>query len=113
MLRALAQVALNALALWLASRIVPGIEYSGGLLYLLLAGFVFGLINLLVKPIVTLLSLPFLVLTLGFFFLVINALMLKLADWLLSGLTVRGAVAAILGGLVIAVFNWLVGLFQE
>jgi putative membrane protein len=113
MLRALIQVALNGFALWLASRIVPGIEWTGGLLYLLLAGLVFGLINLLVKPIVTVLSLPALVLTLGLFFLLINALMLKLADVLLAGLTVNGWMAAILGGLVIAVFNWLVGVFKE
>lgn len=113
MLRALVQIVLNGLALWLAARIVPGIAYTGGLLYLLLAGLVFGLINLLVKPIVTLFSLPFIVLTLGLFFLVINALMLKLADWLLAGLSVDGFVAALLGGLVIAVFNWVVGAFKD
>lgn len=113
MLRAIVQVFLNGLALWLAARIVPGIEYTGGVLYLLLAGLVFGLINLLVKPIVTFFSLPFIVLTLGLFFLVINALMLELADWLLAGLSVDGFVAALLGGLVIAVFNWVVGALKE
>lgn len=113
MLRAVVQVALNGVALWLAANLVPGIAYTGGWLYLLIAGLVFGLINLLVKPIVTFFSLPFIVLTLGLFFLVINALMLKLADVLLDGLVVDGAVAAILGGLVIAVFNWVVGALKS
>ena len=73
-----------------------------------MAGLVMGLVNLLVKPLVTLLSLPFIVLTLGLFFLVINGLMLYLAAFLLSGLTVEGCLPAILGGMVLALFNWLI-----
>ena len=80
-------------------------------LYLLLAGLVFGLINLIVKPIVTFFSLPLIVVTLGLFFLVINALMLYLAAYFLDGLTVDGFVAALLGGLVIALFNWALRAF--
>ncbi|MEE8138440.1 MAG: phage holin family protein [Thermoanaerobaculia bacterium] len=107
-MRALAQIVLNGAAILLAAYLVPGIEYDGGLLYLLLVGLVMGLINLLVKPLVTLLSLPFIVLTLGLFFLIINGLMLYLAATLLSGLTVEGCFPAILGGFVLALFNWLV-----
>ena len=107
MIRALLQVLLNGAALYLAAQIVPGITYQGGLGYLLLAGLVVGLVNLLVKPLVTFFSLPFVLITLGLFYLVINGFMLKIADWLLSGLEVRGFVAAILGGLVIAVVNWI------
>jgi putative membrane protein len=107
LIRAILQVLLNGAALYLAARIVLGITYQGGAGTLILAGLVLGLINLLVKPIVTFFSLPFLLLTLGLFYLVINGLMLKLADWFLSGLTVQGFVAAILGGLVIALVNWV------
>ncbi len=107
-MRALAQIVLNGVGILLAAYLVPGIDYQGGLLYLLLAGLVMGLVNLLVKPLVTLLSLPFIVLTLGVFFLVINGLMLYLAAFLLSGLTVEGCLPAILGGIVLALFNWLV-----
>jgi putative membrane protein len=107
LIRAILQVLLNGAALYLAARIVPGITYQGGAGTLILAGLVLGLINLLIKPIVTFFSLPFLLLTLGLFYLVINGLMLKLADWLLSGLVVQGFVAAILGGLVIAIINWI------
>lgn len=113
MLRALLQVVLNGAGLWLASELVPGIAYQGDLLYLLLAGLVIGLINLLVKPIVTLLSLPLIVLTLGLFYLVINGLVLYLAAGLLDGLTVDGCVPAMLGGLVIAALNWLVRAFSR
>lgn len=112
MIRALVQVALNAIALLLAAYVVPGIHWQGGLLYLLLAGVVIGLVNLLVKPVVTLLSLPLVVITLGLFFLVINGAMLWLAAALLPGLQVDGCGWAILGGLVMALFNWFVRAFS-
>lgn len=107
-MRSLAQVLVNGIGLVLVARLVPGIDYQGGLLYLALSGLVIGLLNLLVKPLVTLLSLPFIVLTLGLFFLVINGLMLYAAAFLLDGLTVSGCMPALLGGLVMALFNWLV-----
>jgi putative membrane protein len=108
MIRAILQVALNGVAILLAAYLVPGVHYEGGWLYLLLAGLVIGLINLLVKPLVSLLSLPLVIVTLGLFYLVINGAMFWLAAWLLSGLTVDGCLPAIGGGLVIALFNWVV-----
>jgi putative membrane protein len=108
-MRALLQVVLNAVALLIAATVVPGISYTGGIVYLLVAGLVLGLINLLVKPIVTLLSLPLIVLTLGLFYLLINGLMLYFAALLLPHhLHVAGCVPAILGGLVIGLVNWAV-----
>jgi len=113
MMRALLQIVLNGVAVLIAAYLVPGITYTGGLLYLLLVGLVFGLINLLVKPIVTLLSLPLIAVTLGLFYLVINGLMLYLAAELLQGLDVQGCMPAIMGGLVIALFNWAVRAFTK
>jgi putative membrane protein len=112
-MKLLAQVLLNGVALLVAANIVPGIHWQGGFFYLFLAGLVFGLINLIVKPIVTILSLPLILVTLGVFFLVVNALMLYLAGILLSGLTIDGFAAAFLGGIVIALFNWVVRAFSE
>lgn len=112
-MRLILQVLLNGVALWLAARIVPGIEWTGDWIYLLIAGLVFGLINLIVKPIATFFSIPLIVLTLGLFFLVINALMLYLAAYFLDGLTVNSFFAALLGGLVIALFNWAVSAFAS
>lgn len=113
MMRMILQVFLNGVAILVAARIVPGIEYSGGIWYLLLTGLVIGLLNLFVKPLVTLLSLPLVIVTLGLFFLVINGLMVYLAAFFLSGLEVAGCFPAILGGLVLAVFNWAVQAFTE
>jgi len=109
-MRALLQIVLNGVALLIAAKLVPGIVYNGDLLQLLLAGLVLGLLNLLVKPIVTLFSFPLIVLTLGLFYLVVNGLILMLAAALLPHqlLQVHGCLPAILGGLVIALFNWAV-----
>lgn len=112
-MKALIQILLNGLAILLVARIVPGIHYEGDWVYLVLTGVVVGLLNLTVKPLVTILSLPFIVLSLGLFFLVINAFMLYVASWLLSGLTIDGCFPALLGGIVIALFNWLVRAFSQ
>lgn len=104
----LARIVLNGLGLLVAAWIVPGVTYDGGLAYLFLAGLVIGLINLLVKPIVALLSLPAVVLTFGLFYLVVNGLMFALAASMLDGLEVSGCLPAILGGLVLALFNFIV-----
>ena len=109
MIRMLTQIVLNGIGILVVAYLVPGIDYQGGLLYLFLVGLVMGLINLLVRPIVTLLSIPLIVLTLGLFFFVINGLMLYLAAYFLDGLTIDGCFPALLGGLVLALFNWLVG----
>ena len=114
MIRALLQIALNGVAVLVAAYLVPGISYTGSLPALLLVGLVVGLINLIVKPIVTFFSFPLIVLTLGLFYLLINGLMLYLAAWLLPHhLHVSGCGAAILGGLVVALVNWLVRAFTS
>jgi putative membrane protein len=113
MLRALLQVVLNGVAVLIAAYLIPGIVYTGSLPYLLLVGLVIGLLNLLVKPIVSFFSFPLIVLTLGLFYLVINGLMLWLAARFLDGLQVDGCLPAILGGAVIAVFNWIARAFSS
>ena len=106
-MRMLVRIALNGVGLWAASQLLPGIHYEGGLLYLFLAGFVLGAVNLLVKPIVTLLSLPFVVLTLGLFFLVINVLMVWLVDFFLAGFRADSFLWAMGCGLFLAIYNML------
>lgn len=109
MLRIFAHIVVNGLGIWLIAWLVPGVHYQGGLLYLLLTGAVIGLLNVLVKPVVTVLSLPLIVLTLGLFYLAINGLLLWLAGGLLDGLTVDGCGAAFLGGVVMGLYNWVTG----
>lgn len=112
-MRALIQILINGVAILVVARLVPGIHYSGDWVYLLLTGVVVGLLNLLVRPLVTVLSLPFIVFTLGLFFFVINAFILYMAAWLLDGLTIDGCGAALLGGVVMALFNWVVRAFSD
>lgn len=99
----------TAAALWVAARIVPGIHHTGTALALLGVAAVFGVVNTLIAPIVKLLSLPFIVLSLGLFALVINALMLMFTSWLAIklglGFSVDGFVPAFLGSLVISLVS--------
>jgi putative membrane protein len=111
-IRAIIQVVLNGVAILLIAKLVPGIEYQGDWLYLLLTGLVVGVLNLFVRPIVTLLSLPFIIVTLGLFFFAINGLMIYFAAALLDGLTVTGCLPALLGGIVMAFFNWIIRAFS-
>ncbi|MEW5807321.1 MAG: phage holin family protein, partial [Acidobacteriota bacterium] len=68
------RVLANALLLYAVAYLVPGITYSGDFLTLLLAGLVLGIINLFIKPIVVLVSLPVILLSLGLFYFIINGL---------------------------------------
>ena len=95
----------NAVALWVAARFVGGIELAGEFGPVLLVAAVFGLVNALIKPLVVLFSLPFVVLTLGLFTIVINALMLMLTGWLVGALSVSGFGSALLGSLVISLVS--------
>jgi len=101
---------MNAIALWVAARAVPGIGLSGELGPILFVAAVFGVVNALVKPIVMFVSIPFVVLTLGLFILVINAGMLMLTATLVDSLSVRGFGAALLGSLLISLVSLLLSL---
>ncbi len=105
----------NAAALWVASYLLSGIQYSGSWPGLLGVALVFGVVNALIKPVLTVLSLPVQVLTLGLFTFVINALLLMLTSWLASSLgiafMVDGFVAALLGALIVSVVSGLLSIF--
>ena len=108
----------TAIALWVADMFVPGINLALGggtqssIVTLLIVAFIFGLINALIKPIISLLSLPITILTLGLFALIINAAMLMLTEFFSGGrLTVDGWIPAILGSIVISIVSAVVGMF--
>lgn len=107
-MRILARVVVNAFALWVTSYLPgpPYITFRGSLATLLLAGAIFGLFNLLVRPIAIFLAIPALLLTLGLFYLILNGILLWLASFVLPGYEVHGILAGILGSLVIGVVNW-------
>ena len=99
----------NALALAAAAYVVDGIHLTGGFGSAVWVALVFGLVNALLKPIVMLLSLPFLLVTLGLFSLVVNAFMLLVTARLTDALSVSGLGAAIVGSLVISVVTMILG----
>ncbi|HMG29991.1 MAG TPA: phage holin family protein [Jiangellaceae bacterium] len=113
------RLVVNAIALWVATLIVTGIDIDAAstqdeVLTILAVAVVFAVVNVLVRPIVRLFSLPLYVLTLGLFTLVVNALMLLLTSWIADLLnvpfTVDGFWAALLGGLVVSFVSWVLNL---
>jgi putative membrane protein len=105
---------LNAGALWVAAALIPGLHFEGGLGRLLLLAAVFGIVNSTLRPLLTVLTCPLIVLTLGLFTLVINALMLLVTGWLSEswnlGFTVSGFWSAFFGGLVVGLVSMVLSL---
>jgi putative membrane protein len=106
---------INAAALWVATRIVPGISFTGEWWLLFAVALVFGALNVAVKPILVVLTFPFLLLTLGFFLLVLNGVMLwltsKVSDALGLGFHVTDFTAAFVGGLTVSIVSFILSMF--
>ena len=106
----LLRLLINAAALWAATRLVPGIAFSGDWRLLLVVALVFGVLNAVVRPVLMLLTLPFLLLTLGLFTFILNAFMLwmtsSVSEALGLGFHVAGFWAAFLGALVVTVVSF-------
>ncbi len=106
---------INAVALWVAIQIVPGVAYNGSLWSLLVVALVFGVLNASVRPLLKLFTFPLLILTLGLFTFVINAFMLMLTSWasnlLNLGFHVAGFGSAFLGALVVTFVSFLLSIF--
>jgi len=117
----LLKIAVNAVSLAIAVKIIDGITFTGKWWMMLGIAVIFGFVNAIIKPVVKLFSLPLLILTLGFFALVINALMLMLTAWVSGafdlGLAVKGFWPALKGALVISIVNMvlscIVGPFEK
>lgn len=95
-----------ALGLWLATYWVSGIRIDTPTT-LVLAGILLGVVNAFVRPIAIVLTLPFTVLTIGLFLLVVNAAMLGLVALILPGFYVSGFWAALLAALIVSVTGWI------
>jgi putative membrane protein len=117
----LIRLIINGVAIWLAAAWVDKIDIispddkgtGGKILTALAIAAVFTVVNALVKPIVKFLSLPLVIVTLGLFLLVINALMLwltaKITETTAYGLRVEGFWAAVFGGIIVSLVNWVLG----
>jgi putative membrane protein len=101
--------AINAVALYVAVLVVPGIDFSGSWTGIIWLALIIGLLNALVRPLLKFLTCPLIILTLGLFTIVVNTLMLMMTSWIGNafdlGLTVDGFWSAVLGSLVISVVS--------
>jgi putative membrane protein len=95
----------NIVALWVAAELLSGIGYSEDEWILVLAALVFSLVNIFVKPVVILFTLPLVILTLGLALFFVNLLMLYLTSWVVDDFTVDSFGAAIVATIIIWVVN--------
>jgi putative membrane protein len=102
----LVRMLITAISLWLADVLLDGIHLSG-IVTVLGAALVLGIVNAFVRPIVILLTLPLTILTLGLFLLVVNAMMLGLVSAMFSGFSISGFWSAIFGAIFVSFFSWL------
>ena len=117
----LLRVVVNALALGVATWLLDGITVGGDrneqVLTLLAVGAVFGVVNTFITPVVKLLSIPFIIVTLGLFLIVVNALMLllteEIADLLGLRFTVDGFWTAVFGSIIISIVSALLGALSD
>jgi putative membrane protein len=112
---AIVSVLINAAALWVATRLVEGISSTGTVPALLGVALVFGVLNVVLRPILKLLTFPFFIITLGLFTFVLNAVMLLItsgaSDALGLGFHVNGFVPAFIGALVVSIVSFALSLF--
>lgn len=103
----------NSVALYAASWFVAGFVFTGGIKEYAIAGIVLGLLNMLVKPVLKLISMPVIILTLGLFTIVINALLLWVVDYIFDFMTIGDIYALIWATVVIAIVNMMVSGFTK
>ncbi|HQW75190.1 MAG TPA: phage holin family protein [Ornithinibacter sp.] len=115
----LIRVGVNGVALWVAALVLPGINLAEGdlgwgckLWTIFFVAVIFGIVNAVIKPIANLLSLPFIVLTLGLFIFVVNAFMLQLTEWVSGWLDLSFSIEnffwdAIFGAIIITLVSWV------
>lgn len=100
---------INTIAIMIAIKFVPGITFTGEWWGILLTGIIFGFINAVIRPLVKLFTLPLLILSLGLFTFIINAMMLGITSWISErlnlGFYVEGFKAAFLGALIISLIT--------
>ncbi len=100
---------INAVALWIAVKLLPGLSHDGSTISLIGVALIFGLVNALVRPILLLLTCPLVLLTLGLFVLIVNTLMLWLTISVSSslglGIHSESFMATFLGSIVISLVS--------
>jgi putative membrane protein len=109
MLRFFLQALATALGFWIASKIVPGVHVDTTIA-LIEGGVLLGVLNAVVRPILTILTLPITIITLGLFLLVVNAITVWLATVFIHGIHIHGFVSLILTVIVLGLTSWVAGM---
>lgn len=105
--------AFNTVALFVATWLLSGLSYGSDWWALLIAGLVFTLVNFFLKPVLAILSIPFIIVTLGLFYFLINVLMLYLTHWIVPQFTIESFWWAVLAAIIVSVVNWVLRMLIE
>ena len=100
----------NVVALFVAAWLLSGITYGDSWWSLLIAAAVFTVVNYFVRPILRILSIPFIIVTFGLFLILINVFMLYLTDWIVPDFEISTFWWGILGAIIISIVNGLLGI---
>lgn len=111
-IRFLVRWIMNGFGIWAAAKLLPGVEY-GQFSDLVVAAFIFSLINATIRPVIVVLSLPAIVLTLGLFTLLVNGLMVYMTSGLYDPFEVKSFGAAVFAAIIIGLVNYLLSLFVD
>ena len=104
----LVRLILSALAVFICATILPGAHVDGFLIAIVVAA-VLAILNVLVKPVLVILTIPITIVTLGLFLLVINTILVLLADWLIPGFTIDGFWWALIFSVLLSIINSVFG----
>ncbi len=111
-------VALNGLALYAVTWLLSDIQYTGGIKFFIVGGLIIGILNVFVKPLMKILSFPLMMMTIGLFSLVINAIIFWLTMRVVNGIhladisvTISGALTYLVAGIVFGLVNWFLHIF--
>lgn len=106
------KILITAVAAFVAAYFLPGVEISD-IKTTIIVAIVLALLNTFLKPILVWLTIPITIITLGLFLLIINAVIVKLADYFIDGFTVQGWLSAILFSLIVSVVSYVLGLIFD
>lgn len=108
-MRLLWQIGGNALAIYIASYLLDGFDFHGGLTILLITGLILGIINFFLKPILKFFLMPLIILSLGLFSIIINMVILAFIDYLVPELYIANLWALFLGTAITSAVNLFIG----
>ncbi|MBP7057744.1 phage holin family protein [Candidatus Gracilibacteria bacterium] len=111
-------IIINALALYAVTYFMPEVEYTGGVKFFVIAGLIIGVLNTFIKPLMKLLSFPLMIMTIGLFSFVINAIIFWLTVKIVNvihvsevTMNVKGVFTYLVAALVFGIVNWIIHIF--